>query len=253
MAGFMRNVKIGSRLPAVAILAGGLGTRMSPLTDRLPKAMLKVGGEPFIAHQLRLLALYGATDVVLCLGHLGEQVVEFVGDGRGFGVAVRYAFDGDRAMGTGGALRRALPMLGERFFVLYGDSYLDIDYRQVDEAFHRHRKPALMTIFRNEGKWGPGNVELRDDGSILYDKRRSGPAMSHIDFGLSVISRAALAGHPDHGPFDLADFYHDLSKRGELAAHESRFRFFEIGTPGALEETADYITLKSNHPRMVRA
>jgi NDP-sugar pyrophosphorylase family protein len=239
-------------LPPVAILAGGLATRMRPLTERVPKAMLPVGGEPFIAHQLRLLAREGVTEVVLCLGHLGDVVAAFVGDGSAFGLAVRHAYDGERLLGTGGALRRALPMLGDAFFVLYGDSYLDIAFAPVHAAFLSAGKPALMTIFRNDGQWDRSNVLRRPDGSILYDKRRPDAAMGFIDYGLGVITAAALAHAPADTPFDLADVYHALSVRGDLASHEIFVRFHEIGTPEGLADTEQYLTIQRtllcNHP-----
>lgn len=231
-------------LPPVAILAGGLATRMRPLTERVPKALLTVAGEPFIAHQLRLLAREGVGEAVLCLGHLGEAVENFVGDGAAFGLSVRYSYDGERLLGTGGALRRALPVLGRDFFVLYGDSYLDIAFAPVSEAFRRAGKPALMTIFRNAGQWDRSNVERRADGSILYDKRRPNADMDFIDYGLGVIAASALARAPQDSAFDLADLYHDLSMRGDLAAHEIFVRFHEIGTPEGLADTEQYLTFE---------
>ena len=119
----------------VAILAGGLATRLGPLTQRLPKALLPVAGRPFIHWQLALLAQQGVTQVVLCAGHLGEQIQATVGDGSGFGMTVRYSFDGAVLLGTGGALKRALPMLGAAFFVLYGDSYLRCSFAAVEAAY----------------------------------------------------------------------------------------------------------------------
>src|SRR5258708_7251307 len=119
----------------VAILAGGLATRLRPVTEKIPKLLVEVAGEPFFSHQLRLLKQAGLTRIVLCVGHLGEQIVALYGDGAKWGVQIDYAFDGPKLLGTGGALIRALPKLGEAFYVLYGDSYLSIDYRTVGKAF----------------------------------------------------------------------------------------------------------------------
>src|SRR5579872_5855079 len=135
----------------VAILAGGLATRLRPLTDKIPKALVDVNGEPFIAHQLRLLASRGIPRVVLCLGYRGEMVRDFVGDGWEFGLQVNYSFDGPELRGTAGAIHQALPLLGDSFFVLYGDSYLPCDYAAVEQAFLTSGKTALMTVFCNEG------------------------------------------------------------------------------------------------------
>ena len=144
----------------VAILAGGLGTRLKPLTEAIPKALVEINGKPFLAHQLELLRARGVGRVVLCVGHLGEMIREFAGDGARFGVEVRYSFDGAALRGTAGALRNALPLLRGRFFVLYGDSYLTCDYAAVERAFMESGKPALMTVFRNEGRWDRSNVEF---------------------------------------------------------------------------------------------
>jgi MurNAc alpha-1-phosphate uridylyltransferase len=134
------------RMPPLALLAGGLATRLRPVTETIPKSMVQVAGEPFICHQLRVLAREGVSDLVICTGYLGGQIESFVGDGSRFACHVRYSADGDKPLGTGGALRRALPLLGEHFLVMYGDSYLVTPIRPVYEAFRRSRMPALMTV-----------------------------------------------------------------------------------------------------------
>src|SRR4051794_4872944 len=141
-----------SDLP-VAILAGGLATRLRPLTETIPKSLVEVAGEPFLAHQLRLLHSHGIRRATLCVGYLGEMVREFAGDGARFGMEVTYSFDGPELRGTAGAVRQALPLLGPAFFVLYGDSYLPCDYAAVERAFLESGKLGLMTVFRNEGQW----------------------------------------------------------------------------------------------------
>src|SRR5258708_875780 len=154
----------------LAILAGGLATRLRPVTEQVPKALISVGGEPFLAHQLRLLRDAGIQRAVLCVGYLGEKIQEYAGDGSAFGLSLTYSFDGPTPLGTAGAIRKALPYLGEAFFVLYGDSYLLADFRAIQEALFDSRKDALMTVFRNEGRWDNSNVEYRDDEIIAYDK-----------------------------------------------------------------------------------
>ena len=155
----------------VALLAGGVASRLRPITATVPKALVEVAGQPFIVHQLKLLHREGVQRVVLCVGHLGEQIEAYIGDGRRFGLRVAYSLDGDVLMGTGGALRRALPLLGEAFFVLYGDSYLDVAMPPIELAFHRQNLPALMTVFRNEGRWDTSNVLFDGSRVIRYDKR----------------------------------------------------------------------------------
>jgi NDP-sugar pyrophosphorylase family protein len=221
----------------VAILAGGLATRLHPITEALPKSLVPVGGEPFLAHQLRGLAGQGFPDVVICAGHLGEQIEAFAGDGSRFGCRVRYSLDGERQLGTGGALVRALPLLGEAFISIYGDSYLREPLAPVWAAFRASGKAALMTVFRNDNQWDRSNVEFRDGEIVRYDKNATDEAMRYIDYGLGCIRSEALAAWAERESFDLADFYRVMLERGELAGFEVRERFYEIGSPGGLAET----------------
>jgi MurNAc alpha-1-phosphate uridylyltransferase len=240
----MSAVSTFNQLPSLALLAGGLATRLRPITTTLPKSLVEVAGEPFIAHQLRLLTREGITDVVVCAGHLGDQIEAFVGDGRRFGCRVRYSHDGELLLGTGGALRRALPLLGERFFVMYGDSFLDTDFRAVHDAFVAAGKPALMTVFRNAGRWDTSNVEFVDGAIRRYDKADRTPAMQYIDYGLGVSTAAIVAERRPDTSFDLADLYRDLVLRGLLTGYEVRERFYEIGSPAGLAETNAYLAVR---------
>jgi len=226
----------------VAILAGGRATRLYPITETIPKALVDVAGKPFIIRQLEYLRQQGITQVVLCISYLGEQVEAVVGDGSAFGLKVSYSWDGPRLLGTGGALRQALPLLGDPFFVFYGDSYLPIDFRETGQIFLKSGKPALMTVLRNVNLWDKSNVLYRDGSIAEYNKKTPRPEMAYIDYGLGVLSSAVLKEAPSHEPFDLADIYHKLSVRGELAGHEVFERFYEIGSHKGLEETIDYFT-----------
>lgn len=228
-------------LPPIAILAGGLATRLRPVTERIPKAMIEVAGEPFVAHQLRLLARCGFENVVLCIGHFGEQIRDFVGDGGRFGLSVRYCEDGPVLLGTGGAVARAAPALGEAFFVTWGDAYLDIDYARVWRAFRASNKPALMTVFRNEGRWDKSNTHFADGVVQRYDKRAPSADMAFIDYGVLVFRADALAEFDKGAAFDLADVQTTLAARGDMAGVEAERRFYEIGTPAGLAETAAFI------------
>lgn len=231
-------------IPPIAILAGGLSKRLRPTTDTVPKSMVLVAGEPFIAHQLRLLQREQITEIVVCTGHLAEQIEEFVGNGSRYGCHVRYSADGDRLLGTGGALRRALPLLGQQFFVMYGDSYLDISFRPVYEAFLAAGLPALMTVFRNADRWDTSNVEFVDGVIRRHDKVNRTPAMQYIDYGLGVFSVGAVARYPADTPFDLSEIYRELAQCGQLAGHEIRERFYEIGSPAGLAETAAHLSME---------
>ena len=224
----------------VAILAGGLATRLRPITEKIPKALVDVAGRPFVVRQLEYLRSQGVGCVVLCLGYLGEQVEAVVGDGSAFGMEVRYSWDGPRLLGTGGALKQALPLLGEQFFVFYGDSYLPVDFREVERDFLASGKPALMTVLKNGDRWDKSNVLFRDGGIAEYNKRTPRPEMTHIDYGLGVLSASVLENSPANEPFDLADIYHNLSVQGLLAGHEVFERFYEIGSYKGLEETIEF-------------
>jgi NDP-sugar pyrophosphorylase family protein len=224
----------------VAILAGGLATRMRPVTERIPKSLIEVAGRPFIEHQLTLLRRQGVERVVLCVGFLGEMIQACVGDGARFGLDISYSFDGAQLLGTGGALRRAQGMLGEHFFVLYGDSYLDIEYASVQAAYCESTLPALMTVFRNEGRWDTSNVLFDGKRVISYDKQHPTEDMRFIDYGLGVLSGAVLRTAKDEA-FDLSGVYKSLARDGRLAGYEATHRFYEIGTPSGLAEADDHL------------
>jgi NDP-sugar pyrophosphorylase family protein len=225
----------------VAILAGGLATRLRPITETIPKAMVEVDGHPFIGWQLRYLHAQGVPRVVLCVGYRGEQIAAEVGDGSHYGVRVDYVFDGPRLLGTGGALRRALPRLGPAFFILYGDSFLPIDFREVEQAFAASGKPALMTVLKNQNAWDKSNVHFEGGVVVEYNKRQPRPEMAHIDYGLGVMSAPTLMEHAEGEVFDLADIYHQLSLAGDLAGFEVRERFYEMGSPDGLAQTEAYL------------
>jgi NDP-sugar pyrophosphorylase family protein len=225
----------------VAVLAGGLATRLGPITRTVPKCMVEVAGRPFLDHQLDLLRRNGIGRVVLCLGHLGDQVAAHLGDGSQRGMEVRYSFDGDQLLGTGGCLRRALPLLGETCWVLYGDSYLDIDYRAVFSAFQRQPVLGLMTVLRNANQWDKSNVVFQNGKLLCYDKRLMQPQMQHIDYGVSLLRRAAIERIPENTVCDLANLMHELVDRGEMIGYEVHRRFYEIGSPQGLLETARYL------------
>ncbi len=220
----------------VAILAGGLATRLRPITEKIPKLLVEVGGEPFFSHQLRLLKKNGLTRIVLCVGHLGDMIVEQYGDGAKWGVKIDYSFDGEKLLGTGGALIRALPKLGDAFYVLYGDSYLPIDYQAVGRAFLDSGQPGLMTVFENHEAYDASNVWFEAGRIKLYSKTEKPPQMRHIDYGLGVFRAAAFASCSRDAVVDLAAIQTELCRRGVLAGYEMKERFYEIGSPAGLAE-----------------
>jgi len=225
---------------AIAILAGGLATRLRPMTDTIPKSLVDVGGEPFLAYQLRLLRQSGFERVVLCAGHLGGQIRDFCGDGHQFGLHVDYSFDQTKQLGTAGAIRQALPSLGKTFFVIYGDSYLPCDYGAVERAFFASRQPALMTVHRNQGKWDSSNVEFTDGRILAYNKRHPTDRMHHIDYGLGVFHREAFDAILAGQTYDLARLYQALLAEERLAVFEVPERFYEVGSVHGVQEFTEW-------------
>ncbi|HLY17887.1 MAG TPA: sugar phosphate nucleotidyltransferase [Bryobacteraceae bacterium] len=222
----------------VAILAGGLGTRLYPVTESIPKALVEINGEPFLAHQLRLLRARGIGRVVLCIGQHGGRIREYAGDGARFGLTIDYSPDGPVLRGTAGAIRHALPLLGDAFFVLYGDSYLPCSYADVEQEFRRAGRAGLMTVYRNQGRWDTSNVEFAQGRILAYDKENRTTRMQHIDYGLGVFTTAAFADTP-HA--DLAAVYRDLLGRDQLAAFEVHERFYEAGSFAGITELSRYL------------
>jgi len=229
----------------VAILAGGVATRLGPLAKGTPKALIDVAGRPFAAHQLKLLKKNGIDKVVFCVGHLGDRIQAALGDGSHFDLKVQYAFDGPKLLGTGGALRQALPLLGQSFFVLYGDSYLDCDYAEIEAYFTATGKPGLMTLFHNRNRWDRSNIVFRDGVISRYDKTHSTPDMEYIDYGLGILRAEALEVYPAGSPLDLETVYQGLITRGLLAGFVATRRFYEIGSLQGLEETRRHLAV--NH------
>ena len=225
----------------VAILAGGLATRLRPITKTVPKALIEVAGKPFVAHQLQYLRQQGISSVVLCIGYLGEMIQEFVGDGSDWGLKVRYSPDGPILLGTGGALKQALPMLGERFFVLYGDSYLPINYANVQKAFIDSNQLGIMTVLKNKNQWDRSNVRFELGKLIEYNKEIINKDMHFIDYGLGALQASVLGRYPKGEPFDLSKVYNKLSMEQQLAGHEVFDRFYEIGSIQGIADAETYL------------
>ena len=221
----------------VAILAGGLATRIRPLTAQTPKALLPINGKPFLFHQLTLLRNQNISRVVLCVGFLGEQIQAYVGNGQAFGMQMSIiALMVQHLLGTAGALKRALPLLGENFFVLNGDSYLPCDFAAVQTTFQQQGKPALMTVFRNNDQWDKSNIEFRDGQILEYNKANPTPKMHHIDYGLSIFNRSVFDSIPANQPHDLSLLNQTLIHNHLLSAHEIPTRFYEIGSFSGIVE-----------------
>lgn len=227
----------------VAILAGGLATRLRPITEKIPKSLVPVAGRPFLAHQLEMLHARGIRRVVLCIGFLGEMIEREFGSAA-YGIKLDYSFDGEKLLGTGGAIKRALPKLGEEFFILYGDSYLPIPYAPVADFFRRSGKPGLMTVYHNEGLYDTSNVVFADGEIKVYDKKNRRPEMRHIDYGLSLFKASVFDAYAADRVFDLAEVMGKLVREQQLAGYEVPERFYEMGSPAGLAELEALLSSK---------
>jgi N-acetyl-alpha-D-muramate 1-phosphate uridylyltransferase len=233
-------------LPAVCILAGGLGTRLRGAVRSTPKCLVEIAGRPFLDYQLEFLARYGISRAVLCVGHLGDQVEARIGPER-YGLRIDYSYDGPKLDGTLGAIRRAAPLLGERFLVLYGDTYLRVDYGQFALEWISSGLMGGMTVLHNRGRWETSNA-VYDAGHVLrYEKGTADRTMEWVDYGLGSLYRESLQ-IVGEDQADLAVLYAELAARRELFGYEATERFFEIGTPESLAETSTFLARATIRP-----
>ena len=231
----------------VVVLAGGLGTRLLPITEKIPKSLIQVNGIPFVIHQLNLFRQNEFNHVHFCLGHLGENVQNVIEDSIfSTTMKITYSFDGERLLGTGGSLIKALPELPEAFFVTYGDSFLNIDYKAVESRFFEYDNEnyGLMTVYKNLNKYDTSNVIFENNKIILYSKKHLHRNMKYIDYGLTILRKIHFNRLPDHSQFDLSVLYEKLSKKGDLMGYESLERFYEIGSIQGIEDLSKYLITK---------
>ncbi len=228
-------------MPAVVILAGGYATRLYPVTKLVPKAMLQVAGKPFIAHQLALLKKNNISKVIICSGYLSWQIEDFVGDGKKFGLSVCFSLEGKKLLGTGGAIKKALPLLEDTFFVMYGDSYLDVDFKAINTFFMSQNKQGLMTVFKNKNEWDESNVNYKNGKIINYNKIEKTKNMEYIDYGLDMLRKSAFSEIADKEVFDISVLFQALTKKEQMIGFEVKKRFYEIGSVQGLAETEAYL------------
>ena len=225
----------------LAILSGGYATRLGSLTKDLPKCLIEVHGRPFVEWQLDLLINCGYSDFVFCTSYKSEKVQNFLGDGTRWGVRIRYSVDGEFQLGTGGAIQKALPLLGKAFGVIYGDSYLPIDYSLVEKNFSSSHSLAMMTVYKNQNYFDKSNVEFTDGVLINYEKGMQDRRMQHIDYGLTYFRDVAFNPWIGQSSFDLSDTFHRLTLDGKLDGYEVFERFYEIGSIKGIEELSAYL------------
>ncbi|HEY5536952.1 MAG TPA: sugar phosphate nucleotidyltransferase [Ignavibacteria bacterium] len=229
----------------IVILSGGLATRLRPATEKIPKSLLDISGKPFITRQLELLKNKGFQNIIICAGFLGERIKEFIKDGKEYELNIEYSFDGKTLLGTGGALKKASNLVSDTFFVLYGDSYLNVDYKLIIDSFKPLNFSGLMTVFKNKNKWDKSNVWFEDDKIIQYDKKDKNEKMHYIDYGLGILKKSVFERYfSGKSHFDLEEVYKTLIKNNELGGYEVFERFYEIGSLEGLNETRDYFNNK---------
>ncbi len=221
------------------ILAGGLATRLRPITEKIPKALIEINGIPFIDYQLNYLKKQGITNVVLCIGYLANQIVNYVGDGSSYGLKVVYSNDGEKLLGTGGSIKKAATFLDDDFFILYGDSFLPIEFPPIYNKFKLNKLPALMTILENKNQWDKSNVIFDGKQINLYDKKTYSDTMNYIDYGLSICKKDVFT-KMNCKIFDLAEVFTSLSKDKHLDFFEVHQRFYEIGSKQGIEDFSNF-------------
>ncbi len=230
--------------PQTVILAGGLGTRLRPLTNSRPKSMVELLGKPFLQHQIELLRGQGLRRFLLCVGHRADQIVSRFGDGTALEVDIKYSYDGASPLGTGGALVKALPLLDRWFLVLDGDSFLPIDFHALILQFQKQRPLALMAVYRNANRYVPSNVSIQRGWVNAYDRSRQG--FVYIHAGLTIFDRQALERIPPDRFLLMDEVYQGLVAQRQLACFVLRRRFYEMGSFAGLAELERYIS-KAGH------
>jgi MurNAc alpha-1-phosphate uridylyltransferase len=225
----------------IVILAGGLATRLRPLTNSTPKSLINIAGKPFIVHQIEYLKSQNITDIIICIGYLGDKIEMLLGDGRSYGVNIKYSNDGDQLLGTGGALLKALKYVHNDFILIYGDSFLPINFNNVINYYLNSNSRALMTVYKNNNNLEISNVIF--DGKIVkeYNKIINNTKMCYIDYGLSIFNKELFINFNYKLPYDLSSFISEISKLGFLIGYEIYDRYYEIGSHFGIKETSKYL------------
>ena len=232
----------------IVILAGGLATRLRPITEKIPKSLIEINGLPFVYHQLELLEKKGFKNIHFCLGFLGEQVENSVKESEYFKrINISFSYDGNTLLGTGGTIRKIINQLPEFFFVTYGDSYLDIDFYDIQEIFElkKQRFTSLMTVYENSNLFDKSNVVFENGSIELYSKSKKDSKMAYIDYGVGILSNKSMDFYDKNIIFDLGELYENLSLKKELYGYEVFQRFYEIGSLQGIEDLSNYLNLKN--------
>jgi N-acetyl-alpha-D-muramate 1-phosphate uridylyltransferase len=228
------------------ILAGGFAKRLGLITEQIPKALVKINDIPFVDWQLSLLARKGIKKVIFCVSHKSEMIESHIGDGSRFNLEVKYSKDGITQLGTGGAIRKSIPLLDESFMVLYGDSYLEMDYKEAETAFEASRKPAMVTLYKNSGQYDTSNIKFKKNVVEQYKKGSTNSQFTHIDYGLSFFKKEVFSNQELGKYFDLSEVFEDLSRRKVLAGYEVFNRFYEVGSLQGISDLSKYLSGAQN-------
>ncbi len=228
----------------VAIIAGGLATRLGELTKSQPKSMIMIEGKPFLAYQLEYLKKAGVRNVILCTGHLGQQIEDYFGDGSKFGISIEYSRE-DRPLGTAGALKRAESKLLDIFFTLYGDSYLFLDYKLALSHFKSKNKLGMMSVYKNRDLYDKSNTAVSDGMVKRYSKQEKTQDMVYIEYGANIFDKKVLEMIPQDKPYGLEDLFPRLIEKEQLAAYEVTERFYETGSKQGIQDFTEFIQGKS--------
>jgi len=225
----------------VAILAGGLATRLRPLTVKIPKSLLQIQNKPFLEYQLDFLKRGGVKDIVLCVGYLGEQIKRHFGNGKEFGVNISYSHEDKNLLGTAGALKNAQNLLQDTFFTMYGDSYLFLDFSAIMSYFKSQDKLALMTVYKNHDRYDKSNTVIAGNLVKYYSKKEKSEGMVYIEYGANIFKKEILEFIPEGQPYTLEALFPRLIEQEQLLAYEVHKRFYQIGSPEGLEEFKRYV------------
>lgn len=225
----------------IVIFCGGLATRLGSLAKKTPKSMMDINGKPFLKYQIKNVSKFGIKDIVLCVGHLSEQIIDYFENGEKFGVNITYSHDGERPLGPIGALKKAAHLLKNDFFIMYGDSYLSVDFNDVYTFHKKHDKPACMVVYKNQDKYDKSNLIIKENLVVGYGDKDRTKDMIYIDYGTSILSKKTLDSLKEDTFYSTGDFFSKLIKNNELLAYEIKNRFYHIGNPDALEELKQHL------------
>lgn len=227
----------------IVILCGGLATRLGSLAKDIPKSMIEIQGKPFLEYQIENVKKHSITDIVLCIGHLSEQIKDYFGNGKKLGVNICYSYDKDKPLGPIGALKNAESLLQDTFFIMYGDSYVFVDFDKVYSYFKKQNKTALMVVYQNFDKFDTSNIIINNEKVAKYGGEKT-KETTYIDYGVSLFRKKIFENIPADTFYLTNDLFSKLVKQKELLAYEVKKRFYHIGTPEALKEFKKYIETK---------